>query len=361
MAIKRLSSDDHVDGTLVNLGNVGIGTTSPGSALDVKGTLRLSGSTSGYVGLSPAAAAGSTTYTLPAADGSASQVLATNGSGVLSWVVNGSGSPATLAATNAWTGVNSFAAQTTTSRLMGNNYGASGYPFDLTQNGTVALAEAIGAGNIASTMVNTSTNVFPTSNTFAYINTYGTKATGIGFHAGTATEILRVSSSLPMTGYTKWQNVNAVVVGYLNNGPRVVIQDYDLSTQQSNTIRLTADNIVIGETQNSVDGLGRGGIAYAGIKTIADVSTTLDHTAAYILLGGTGAYTITLPSAATDQGVANGRWYLFKKITATNVVTIAAASGQTIDGAASVTISTQWSTLRVLANGAPGTGLWYTV
>lgn len=66
-------------------GNVGIGTTSPGSALDVKGTLRLSGATSGYVGLAPAAAAGSTTYTLPAADGTSGQVLSTNGSSTLSW------------------------------------------------------------------------------------------------------------------------------------------------------------------------------------------------------------------------------------------------------------------------------------
>jgi len=65
--------------------NVGIGITPPGSKLDVKGTLRLSGSTSGYVGLAPAAAAGSTTYLLPAADGSAGQFLSTNGSATLSW------------------------------------------------------------------------------------------------------------------------------------------------------------------------------------------------------------------------------------------------------------------------------------
>ena len=68
-----------------NGGNVGIGTTSPGSALDVKGTLRLSGATSGYVGLAPAAAAGLTTYTLPAADGSDGKFLGTNGNGTLSW------------------------------------------------------------------------------------------------------------------------------------------------------------------------------------------------------------------------------------------------------------------------------------
>jgi hypothetical protein len=66
-------------------GNVGIGTTVPGSKLDVKGVLRLSGSTSGYVGFQGAAAAGSATYTLPSADGTNKQVLTTNGSGTLSW------------------------------------------------------------------------------------------------------------------------------------------------------------------------------------------------------------------------------------------------------------------------------------
>lgn len=73
-----------------NPANVGIGTATPGSTLDVKGELRLSGSTSGYVGLAPAAAAGSTTYTLPTADGTSGQILSTNGSGVLSWATNNS-------------------------------------------------------------------------------------------------------------------------------------------------------------------------------------------------------------------------------------------------------------------------------
>lgn len=74
-------------------GYVGIGTTSPGSALDVKGTIRLSGATSGYVGFTPAAAAGSTVYTLPSSDGTNGQALTTNGSGVLSWsTISSSGS-----------------------------------------------------------------------------------------------------------------------------------------------------------------------------------------------------------------------------------------------------------------------------
>jgi len=47
--------------------------------------IRIQGSTSGYVGLTVPATAGSTTYTLPSSDGTSGQVLATSGSGTLSW------------------------------------------------------------------------------------------------------------------------------------------------------------------------------------------------------------------------------------------------------------------------------------
>ena len=50
--------------------------------------LQINGSSSGYVIIQGAAAAGSTTYTLPSADGSANQVLSTNGSGTLSWATS---------------------------------------------------------------------------------------------------------------------------------------------------------------------------------------------------------------------------------------------------------------------------------
>lgn len=73
------------DGT--NLGVGGVAT--PAAALDAKGALRLRGGTSGYVGLAPAAVAGSTVYTLPAADGTAGQLLGTNGSAQLAWVGGG--------------------------------------------------------------------------------------------------------------------------------------------------------------------------------------------------------------------------------------------------------------------------------
>ncbi|MEI6816965.1 MAG: tail fiber domain-containing protein, partial [Bacteroidota bacterium] len=80
-----------------NPGYVGIGTTNPASLLDVGlagttlGTFRLEGSTSGYVQIQPAVAAGSWTMTLPTTSGSAGQVLQTNGSGVTSWGYAGGG------------------------------------------------------------------------------------------------------------------------------------------------------------------------------------------------------------------------------------------------------------------------------
>ena len=98
-------------------GNVGIGTTSPGSALDVKGTLRLSGSSSGYVGFAPAASAGSTTYTLPSADGSANQVLQTNGSGVLSWGTSGLGTVTSVSGTGTVSGISLSGTVTTSGNL----------------------------------------------------------------------------------------------------------------------------------------------------------------------------------------------------------------------------------------------------
>ena len=102
--------------------NVGIGITPPGSKLDVKGTLRLSGSTSGYVGFAPAAAAGSTTYLLPAADGSAGQFLSTNGSATLSW-------------SSSSAGVTSFSA------------GSTGFTPSTATSGVVALAGTLNVAN----------------------------------------------------------------------------------------------------------------------------------------------------------------------------------------------------------------------
>lgn len=78
---------------ITSSGNVGINNSDPQASLDVKGVIRLTGSTSGFVGLTSAPVAGSTVYTLPAADGSNGHLLKTDGAGVLSWIAPPSTEP----------------------------------------------------------------------------------------------------------------------------------------------------------------------------------------------------------------------------------------------------------------------------
>ena len=62
----------------------------PSSGLLTLNSIRLTGSSSGYLNLSVPSAAGSTTYVLPSSDGSSGHALVTNGSGTLSWSQVGS-------------------------------------------------------------------------------------------------------------------------------------------------------------------------------------------------------------------------------------------------------------------------------
>lgn len=84
-------------GASVASANVGVAATTTLTAVQASigsanlSTARFLGSSSGYVGIQAAAAAGSTTYTLPSADGTSGQVLATNGTGTLSWTSAGGG------------------------------------------------------------------------------------------------------------------------------------------------------------------------------------------------------------------------------------------------------------------------------
>ncbi len=71
------------------------------------GTLSMLGATSGAVSLAGAAAAGSTTFVLPAADGTSGQFIKTDGSANLSFATPAGG--VSLSGDNTWTGVQSFA------------------------------------------------------------------------------------------------------------------------------------------------------------------------------------------------------------------------------------------------------------
>jgi hypothetical protein len=78
-------------------GNVGIGTTTPSGLLDVKGTIKISGATSGAVGFAVPATAGSAIYTWPAAAPASNKLLQSDAAGTLSWVSAGGGGDALVA------------------------------------------------------------------------------------------------------------------------------------------------------------------------------------------------------------------------------------------------------------------------
>ena len=167
--------------------NVGIGISNPGSRLDVKGTLRLSGSTSGYVGLAPAAAAGSTTYTLPSADGTSGQSLTTNGSGTLSWASGSSATVTSVAASGGTTGLTFSGSPITTSGT-------------LTLSGTLAIAN----GGTGQTTANAAFNAFApsqTGNSGKYLTTDGTDTSWATNPLGTVTSVAAsVPTFLSVTG-----------------------------------------------------------------------------------------------------------------------------------------------------------------
>lgn len=62
-----------------------------------------------------------------------------------------------------------------------------------------------------------------------------------------------------------------------------------------------------------------------------------------------GAFTVTLPSAALNSGAV----LRVKRLNAgANAVTVSAASGQTIDGATTRSLSAQYATVALCSNGA---------
>jgi len=135
--------------------NGDINVTPNGTGAVVLPLLRLSGSTSGYVGLKGAAAAGSTTYILPAADGTSGQVLSTNGAGTLSWVAA------------AASGVTSFSAGTTG---LTPNTATTGV---VTLAGTLAIANG-GTGQTTAGAAFNALAPSQTGNNGKYLTTDGT-------------------------------------------------------------------------------------------------------------------------------------------------------------------------------------------
>lgn len=124
--------------------NVVLGATGV-ARLDVRDSLRLYGSTTGYFGLTVPASAGSTTYTLPNADGTSGQVLTTNGSGTLSWTTASGGVAGVTSFSAGTTGLTPAAASTGAVTLAGTLAVANGGTGQTTYtNGQLLIGNSTG-------------------------------------------------------------------------------------------------------------------------------------------------------------------------------------------------------------------------
>jgi hypothetical protein len=86
----------------------------------------------------------------------------------------------------------------------------------------------------------------------------------------------------------------------------------------------------------------------AGKVTTIIANLTLDNTYRSVRVDSTsGNITVTLPAAATYPGIE----YWIRKIVAANTVTIDGDGAETIDGAATRALTTQWQTVHIQSNG----------
>jgi hypothetical protein len=116
------------------------------------------GATSGFFGLIPAAVSDSTVYTWPGSDGAAGYVLATDGSGNLSWVVGGGGGGGVASFSGGTTGLTPATASTGIITLAGTLTEANGGTGETTYtNGQILIGNA--AGGLTKATLTAGTNV----------------------------------------------------------------------------------------------------------------------------------------------------------------------------------------------------------
>ena len=299
-------------------GNLVLGAITPGR-LDVRNAFRIYGSTSGYFGLTVPAAAGSTTYTLPNADGTSGQALTTNGSGTLSWTTVSGGVA----------GVTSFSAGTTGLTPSAASTGA------VVLAGTLAVANG-GTGSSSTQYCSLTSNVtgtLPVANGGTGQTTYTDGQLLIGNTTGnTLTKATLTAGS----GVSITNGGGSITIAATGSGGTV--------TSVSGTG--TVNGITLTGTVTSSGSLTLGG-ALSGVSLTTQVSGTLP-----IANGGTGQTTQQAALNSLAGAVTSGSYL---RGNGTNVVmsTIQAADVPTLNQNTTGTASNVTGTVAV-ANGGTG-------
>lgn len=195
-------------GSLITIPTTGLTTLTLGAAGVATGTLNIAGTTSGTVTVTTAAAAGTWTLTLPANDGTANQVLTTDGNGVTSWATNGTGTVSSVSFTG---GLISVATATTTPALTvaGTSGGIPYFSSGTTWATSAALAANSlvkgGGAGVAPSTITTGTGVLTalgvtTNAAGGFTTTDGTATLTNKTISGASNTITNVSLTTGVTG-----------------------------------------------------------------------------------------------------------------------------------------------------------------
>lgn len=137
---------------------------------------------------------------------------------------------------------------------------------------------------------------------------------------------------------------------------KVTVNSNGLVTNFSNLI---ASDIPQLDLLNGNLSVSKGGTGVDNLRDLRSIqvefhtvssNTTIEHFRNVILVNSvSGALNLTLPPASTKSGLT----LIFKKISPdTNIVNINANGSDTIDGASSISISSQWEVVRIVSNGS---------
>lgn len=218
----------------------------------------------------------------------------------------------------------------------------------ITAISTVTAASGGGSGTVTSVSV-VSANGFAgtvATNTTTPAITLSTTVTGLLKGNGTAisaatpgTDYLVSNQSITLSGAVTGSGSTAITTTLANSV--VGIANLSATGTPSATTFLRGDN-------TWATPAGGGGASNLTVTTLTG-NTTLTTDVNQILLADTttGSFTITLPTAVSNSGVA----YTIKKINIGNPLTVATTSSQTIDGSTSISLNVQYESIDIVSNG----------
>jgi hypothetical protein len=259
-------------------GNVGISTTSPSGKLDVKGDIRITGLSSGYVGFSaPTTVTTPIVWTLPNGDGTPNQVLTTNGTGLLSW----QSAESSVTSITTGNGLLGGPIISTGTILVNTGTGVS----QIVQLDSSARLPAVDGSQLTNLNLSNTTGSLNLTNTSGSLNLTNTSGTlsvtkgGTGLTAGTsggipyyiADNTMASSPALTLNGIIYGGgaggsplSTTALIDGQIIVGktggfaPQVVTMGGDATISNSGTLTLAASGVTAGTyTQVTVDAKGR--------------------------------------------------------------------------------------------------------